>query len=140
MHQNNSSVKGRSGGPSIAVVSKGSNSDLFSRSDAEVGQLRHRDSAGLDVDISSAEGTEVGAVSTSGSGAYFNSVVSDGSTTIVSGSSPGDLDGALDSLDADERSLRLGSESDFESSRSSVSTAGSALDVESVDSAVSNGD
>lgn len=122
MHDDTSGVEGRRDGPSIAVVSKGSNSDRFSSSNAVVGELSHGDSAGLDVDVSSAEAAEVDTVSRSGSGAHFDSVVSNGSTTVVSGSSPCDLDGALDRLENNNRSIRLGSESDFESSRSTVST------------------
>lgn len=113
MHHGNSSVKGRSCGPSIAVVSRSSNSDLFSSSNVESGELSHGYGAGLDVDIARAKVAKILALSVSGSRADFNSVITDGSTTVVSGTSPGDLDRALNSLHAHGRRRRLGSESDF---------------------------
>jgi len=138
LHEGNTGVEGRDGRPSIAVVSGGSHSDLFSSSDSEGGQGSHGNGASVDVNIATAEVVERSALSLSGSRAYFQVVTSDGGTT-VSGTSPGDLNGTLDSADSHSRSRRLRSESDFESLRSSSSTGACALNVESVESAVSNG-
>jgi hypothetical protein len=138
LHEGNTGVEGRDGGPSIAVVSGGSHSDLFSRSDSEGGQGSHGNGAGVDVNIATAEVVERSTLSLSVSRAHLHVVTSDRGTT-VSGTSPGDLNGTLNSAYSHSRSRRLGSESDFESLRSGSSTGACALNVESVESAVSNG-
>ena len=112
MHEGNTEVKGRHRRPSIAVVSRSSDSDLFTGGDSESGQGSHGDGAGVDVNIATTEVVERTALSLSGGRAYLQVVTSDGSTT-VSGTSPGDQNRALNTANSHCRSLRLGSESDF---------------------------
>jgi len=139
LHHGDSSVEGRGGGPSIGVVSGSSNSDLLSGDKAEGREGSHGHSAGVDVNIATAELGKRSTLATSFLGANLDVVTSDGRTT-VSGTRPGDLDGAFNDTERDNGSLRLRSESDFQDLRFGFSALAGALHVESVDSAVSDGD
>ena len=139
LHHGDSSVEGRDGAISIGVVGGYSNSDLLSGNKAEGGEGSHRHSAGVDVNIATAELGERCTLTTSALGANLDVVSSDVSTT-VSGAGPGDSDGAFNNADGDNRSLRLRSESDFQNLRLGASAQAGALHVESVESAASDGD
>lgn len=125
--------------PSVAVVSPSSYSNLFSSLNSKSSESGHRDCASVDAYIAATEVAEVVANASSLGRAYLNAIARDSSTS-VSGTSPSDLDRALNDTNTDSRRRRLGSESDFENLRLGRSTRAGTLDVESVKSAVANGD
>lgn len=139
LHNSSASVISRWLRPSIGVISGSSNSDLFSSSNTKSLKRGHGYSAGVDGNIATTKAGKRSALSTSASRAYLD-VVTGNRRSTVSRTRPGDVDGAFNSSNSDYWGFRSRSESDLEDLRFGVSTLRGSLDVESVESSVTDGD